>query len=45
MNAEGAIYPVAYARAGEEIDEKQLPPQHLNDFTGGEYRDALESLL
>ena len=45
MNAEGAIYPVAYARAGEEINEKPLPPQHLNDFTGGEYRDALESLL
>jgi hypothetical protein len=45
MDAEGAIYPVAYARAGEEIDEKQLPQHHLNDFGGGEYRNALESLL
>jgi thioredoxin reductase len=45
MDAEGAIYPVAYVRAGEEIDEKQLPPRHLNDFSGGEYRDALERLV
>jgi thioredoxin reductase len=45
MNAEGAIYPVTYVRAGEEIEERELPPHHLNDFGGGEYRDALESLV
>ena len=45
MNAEGAIYPVTYVRAGEEIEERELPTHHLNDFGGGEYRDALESLV
>jgi hypothetical protein len=45
MDAEGAIYPVTYVREDEEIEEKQLPQHHLNDFGGGEYRDALESLL
>jgi thioredoxin reductase len=45
MNASGEIYPVAYVRAGEEIDERPMPPEHLNDFTGGEYRRVLESLL
>jgi len=45
MDAEGAIYPVTYVREDEEIQEKQLPQHHLNDFGGGEYRDALESLL
>jgi thioredoxin reductase len=45
MDAEGAIYSVTYVRAGEEIEERELPPHHLNDFGGGEYRDALESLV
>ena len=45
MNAEGDIYPVTYVRAGEEIDERDLPPHHVNDFGGTEYRAALESLL
>jgi thioredoxin reductase len=45
MNAGAAIYPVTYVRAGEEIEERELPPHHLNDFGGGEYRDALESLV
>ena len=29
----------------EEIDERALPPAHLNDFGGDEYRRALEALL
>ncbi|HEY7003116.1 MAG TPA: NAD(P)-binding domain-containing protein [Gaiellaceae bacterium] len=45
MNATGDIYPVAYVRAGEEIDERPMPPAHLNDFSGGEYRRVLETLL
>jgi thioredoxin reductase len=45
MNAEGEIYPVAYVRAGEEIDERPMPPTHLNDFSGGEYRRVLETLV
>jgi len=45
MNAEGEIYPVAYVRDGEEIDERPMSPAPLNDFGGGEYRDALEALL
>ena len=45
MNAEGEIYPVAYVRTGEEIDERALAPHHLNDFGGDEYRRALESLV
>ncbi len=45
MNAEGHIYPVSYVRAGEEIVERPLPPNHLNDFGGYEYKHALESLL
>jgi hypothetical protein len=44
MNAEGEIYPVAYcARARRSTSA--LPPHHLNDFGGDEYRRALESLL
>jgi len=45
MNAEGEIYPVAYVRTGEEIDERALPTHPLNDFGGDEYRRALESLV
>jgi thioredoxin reductase len=45
MNASGEIYPVAYVRAAEEIDERPMPPAHLNDFSGGEYRRVLEALL
>jgi hypothetical protein len=45
MNAEGEIYPVGYVRGGEEIDERPMPPAHLNDFSGGEYRRVLETLL
>jgi len=45
MNSEGEIYPVAYTRAGEEIDERVLPPHHLHDFEGGEYQRELQSLL
>ena len=45
MNAAGEIYPVAYVRADEEIDERPMPPTHLNDFTGGEYRRVLETLV
>jgi len=45
MNAEGEIYPVVYGRQREEIDERVLPPQHLHDFQGDEYRRELQSLL
>ena len=45
MNPQGEIYPVSYLRAGEEIDERPLPPNHLNDFGGPEYQRALESFL
>jgi hypothetical protein len=45
MNAEGDIYPATYVRAREEIEEQDLAPHHLNDFSGTEYRAALESLL
>jgi thioredoxin reductase len=45
MNVTGEIYPVAYVRAGEEIDERPMPPAHLNDFSGGEYRRVLETLV
>jgi thioredoxin reductase len=45
MNAEGEIYPVVYGRKREEIDERVLPPQHLHDFQGDEYRRELQSLL
>jgi len=45
MNAAGEINPVAYLRAGEEIVERPLPPAHLNDFGGDEYRRALEALF
>ena len=45
MNAAGEIYPVSYVRAGEEIDERDLPTHALNDFGGIEHRASLESLL
>jgi hypothetical protein len=45
MNAEGEIYPVVYGRQREEIDERVLPPQHVHDFQGDEYRRELQSLL
>lgn len=45
MDAEGSIYPVAFARKREEIAERALPPHHLHDFTGDEYRRELEGLL
>jgi hypothetical protein len=45
MNAEGGIYPVAYVRGAQEIVERPLPPSHLNDFGGDEYRRALEALF
>jgi len=32
-------------RKGEEIDERPLPPAHLNDFASDEYGRALEALL
>ena len=45
MNAEGEIYPVVYGRQREEIDERALPPHHLHDYRGEEYRRELQSLL
>jgi thioredoxin reductase len=45
MNAEGEIYPVVYGRQREEINERILPPHHLHDFQGDEYRRELQSLL
>jgi thioredoxin reductase len=45
MNAEGDIYPVAYSRQREEIDERELPPHHLHDYSREEYVRELQSLL
>jgi len=45
MDAEGAIYPVAYVRGRDGIHERDLPPHPLHDFSGDEYRRALEDLL
>ncbi|MEO8290402.1 MAG: NAD(P)-binding domain-containing protein [Gaiellaceae bacterium] len=45
MNDEGQIYPVAYVRKGEEIEERLFPPHHLHDFEGAVYRRELEGLL
>jgi thioredoxin reductase len=45
MNEDGEIYPVAFARRGEEIEERALPPNPLHDFGGDDYRRELEGLL
>jgi thioredoxin reductase len=45
MNAEGEIYPVAYTRQREEIEERELPPEHLHDFAREDYVRELQSLL
>jgi thioredoxin reductase len=45
MNAEGDIYPVAYSRQREEINERELPPHHLHDYAREEYVRELQSLL
>jgi hypothetical protein len=45
MNAEGDIYPVAYSRKREEIEERELPQHHLHEFAGEEYARELQSLL
>jgi thioredoxin reductase len=45
MDQEASIYPVAFVRKGEEITERKLPPHHLHDFTGDDYRRELEGLL
>jgi thioredoxin reductase len=45
MNAEGQIYPVAYSRQREEIDERELPPHYLHNYAREEYVRELQSLL
>jgi thioredoxin reductase len=45
MNAEGAIYPVAYVRGRGGIDERAMAAHPLHDYGGDEYRRELESLL
>jgi thioredoxin reductase len=45
MNAAGEIYPIAYSRQREEIDERQLPPHHLHDYAQEDYVRELQSLL
>jgi hypothetical protein len=45
MDSEGEIYPIAYTRQREEIDEHELPQHHLHDFAGEEYVRELQSLL
>jgi thioredoxin reductase len=45
MNAEGEIYPVAYSRQHDEIDERELAPHHLHDYAREEYVRELQSLL
>jgi thioredoxin reductase len=45
MDAEGGIYPIAYTRQREEIEERELPPDHLHDFAQEDYVRELQSLL
>jgi thioredoxin reductase len=45
MNADGAIYPAVYLHQDGDVRERLLPPHHLNDFEGEDYRRELESLL
>ena len=45
MNAKGDIYPVAYTRKGEEIEERELQQHPLNDFGREDYVRELQSLL
>jgi thioredoxin reductase len=45
MNARGEIYPTVYINRQGEVVEHLLPPHHLNDFEGNEYRRELKALL
>jgi thioredoxin reductase len=45
MNERGEIYPTVYVDRKGEVEEHLLPPHHLNDFEGQEYRRRLESFL
>jgi thioredoxin reductase len=45
MNADGEIYPVAYTRQREEIEERELSPHHLHDYAREDYVRELQSLL
>jgi thioredoxin reductase len=45
MNADGDVYPVAYARQREEIEERELSPHHLHDYAQEDYVRELQSLL
>jgi hypothetical protein len=45
MNEKGEIYPTVYVDRKGAVQEHLLPPHHLNDFEGQEYRRRLESFL
>jgi thioredoxin reductase len=45
MNAEGEVYPAVYAARAGSVDERLLPPHHLNDYRGAEYERELSGLL
>jgi thioredoxin reductase len=45
MNEKGEIYPTVYVDCTGAVEEHRLPPHHLNDFEGQEYRRRLESFL
>jgi thioredoxin reductase len=45
MTERGEIYPTVYVDREGAVAEHLLPPHHLNDFEGQEYRRQLESFL
>ena len=46
LNTDGDLYPAVYLGGnGGAVEEKLLPPHHLHDFEGEDYRRALEALL
>jgi thioredoxin reductase len=45
MNAEGEISPAVYLDRNGDVEARLLPPHHLNDFEGEDYRRELEAVL
>jgi thioredoxin reductase len=45
MNAEGEIYPAVYVDRNGDVEAHLMPPHHLHDYQGEEYRRELEALL
>jgi len=44
-DASGDVHPAVYVRRGGRVDEHLLPSDPQHDFTGGEHRAQLESVL